>query len=346
MLKKTLFTLILVALLPMGSALAFNTGGGGDAGDTGGGSAPADPGPVEPKRVVAFGDSITRGFGATPYSFYLQQLFDANGCNVRVINEGKDSETTIGGVGRIGSVLSRHQPHYILIMEGANDARSGLSANGTANNIGSMMDQSGAAGAVPIVSTITPNTEGGSENRAIPEVFNPAIADQAARRGVTLVDNYNALAGNNWDAYNFDGLHMTNSGQQVIANQFFAVLPCGGGGGGSGGGGGGCFIATAAYGSLLEPHVSLLREFRDSFLLTNSGGQKFVSLYYTYSPPIARAINDSEILKGGVRILLLPLIGIAYLLVNGLWYLLPAGMILLCLVGIGGLKRVRGVRSA
>lgn len=345
MLKKTLLILLLVALLPVGSAFAFNIpSGGGDTGDPED-SAPAEPDPVEPTRVVAFGDSITRGFGATAYSVYLQQLFDAQGCNVSVINEGKNSETTIGGVGRIGSVLSTHQPHYILIMLGANDARSGLSATGAAANIGSMMDQSGAAGAIPIVSNITPNTEGGSENRAIPETYNPLIATEAANRGVTLVDNYNALAGNNWDAYNYDGLHLTNSGQQILANQFFAVLPCGGGGSG-GGGGGGCFIATAAYGSLLEPHVALLREFRDSFLLTTGPGQKFVSLYYSYSPPIARVINDSEILKSGVRILLVPLIGIAYLLVNGLWYLLPAGMILLCLMGIAGLKRVRGVRSA
>jgi hypothetical protein len=38
----------------------------------------------------------------------------------------------------------------------------------------------------------------------------------------------------------------------------------------SGGGGGGCFIATAAFGSYVEPNVKLLRDFRDHYLLTSA----------------------------------------------------------------------------
>jgi hypothetical protein len=34
-----------------------------------------------------------------------------------------------------------------------------------------------------------------------------------------------------------------------------------------GGGGGGCFISTATYGSQLEPHVKVLQEFIDRFLV-------------------------------------------------------------------------------
>ena len=80
----------------------------------------------------------------------------------------------------------------------------------------------------------------------------------------------------------------------------------------SGGGGSGCFIATAAYGSLAEPHVKILRNFRDRFLITNTIGKSFVRLYYQYSPPFANLVAKHDILKRVVRITLFPLVGISW----------------------------------
>ena len=77
---------------------------------------------------------------------------------------------------------------------------------------------------------------------------------------------------------------------------------------GGGGGGGGCFIATAAFGSYLEPHVKVLRNFRDRCLLTNSPGQAFVKFYYRHSPPIADVIRKHASLKYATRVALFPLI--------------------------------------
>ncbi len=79
---------------------------------------------------------------------------------------------------------------------------------------------------------------------------------------------------------------------------------------------GGCFIATAAYGSLMEPHVKILRQFRDVFLKPSAIGQKFVSAYYRYSPPVADFIAKHDGLRAVVRVALLPLIGMSYMLLN------------------------------
>ncbi len=74
------------------------------------------------------------------------------------------------------------------------------------------------------------------------------------------------------------------------------------------GGASGCFIATAAYGSYLEPHVMVLRHFRDEVLLQSVAGTAFVKFYYRYSPPIADYIAEHAILRMMMRVALTPLI--------------------------------------
>lgn len=77
-----------------------------------------------------------------------------------------------------------------------------------------------------------------------------------------------------------------------------------------------CFIATAVYGSNLEPEVLLLRRFRNHYLLTNQLGREAVDLYYNLSPPAADYIRRHEWLKPVVRLSLLPFIGMAHLFVD------------------------------
>ena len=81
-----------------------------------------------------------------------------------------------------------------------------------------------------------------------------------------------------------------------------------------GGGGGGCFIATAAFGSYMEPDVMVLRNFRDEHLLTNSLGRKFVDFYYKHSPPVAHVIARHEGLRTATRWALSPVVyGVKYI---------------------------------
>ena len=93
----------------------------------------------------------------------------------------------------------------------------------------------------------------------------------------------------------------------------------------SGGGKSGCFIATAAYGSYLDPHVMVLRHFRDDVLLQSDLGTAFVHFYYKYSPPIADFIAQHDTLRMIFRLALTPLIfGAEYPLAAGFLFTFAA----------------------
>jgi hypothetical protein len=77
---------------------------------------------------------------------------------------------------------------------------------------------------------------------------------------------------------------------------------------GAAGGKSGCFIATAAYGSDMNPHVWKLRIFRDQYLHGSAVGDKFVDLYYTYSPFVADFIGQHEWAKTATRMFLWPVV--------------------------------------
>ena len=79
----------------------------------------------------------------------------------------------------------------------------------------------------------------------------------------------------------------------------------------------GCIIATATYGSELSPEVQFLRGFRDNTVLKTFAGKNFMIVfnawYYSFSPRVASAITVNYALRGFMKILLYPLIGILHL---------------------------------
>ena len=100
-------------------------------------------------------------------------------------------------------------------------------------------------------------------------------------------------------------------------------------GGGGGGGGGGCFIATAAYGSSMAKDVTVLREFRDKYLVTDPLGRVLVRLYYIYSPSAANYITRHESLRMVTRMALTPIVYAIKYPATALFVLASAGFIVI-----------------
>lgn len=100
-----------------------------------------------------------------------------------------------------------------------------------------------------------------------------------------------------------------------------------------------CFIATAASGNSMAPHVKILREFRDRFLLTNSVGKALVDFYYIYSPAVADFITKHSKLKIIIRLSLLPIVGMSWIVLT-LGLIPTLAFILLFIFSLNSLVRV------
>lgn len=78
----------------------------------------------------------------------------------------------------------------------------------------------------------------------------------------------------------------------------------------------GCIIATATYGSELSLEVQFLRGFRDNTVLITFAGRNFMAVfdawYYSFSPKLASTITGNDALRGFMKTLLYPLIGILH----------------------------------
>lgn len=73
-----------------------------------------------------------------------------------------------------------------------------------------------------------------------------------------------------------------------------------------------CFIATAAYGTDLDPRLDTLRAFRDRLLLKRPAGRAFVNWYYSWSPRAAHWLWYRPAARAAVRTALIPVLGLAH----------------------------------
>jgi lysophospholipase L1-like esterase len=70
-------------------------------------------------KVLAFGDSITYGYGVDKEKNYPSQLSSL--LQTEVINEGVNGEVTREGLKRLPSLLEKHKPQILIICHGGND---------------------------------------------------------------------------------------------------------------------------------------------------------------------------------------------------------------------------------
>ena len=85
----------------------------------------------QPVRILAFGDSLTQGYGVPPgmeFPARLEKALNAKGLDVTVINAGVSGETTAGGLARADWLLGDGQsgPDAVILELGANDGLRGL----------------------------------------------------------------------------------------------------------------------------------------------------------------------------------------------------------------------------
>lgn len=99
---------------------------------------------AQPVRVLAFGDSLTQGYGVPPGTEFparLERALNAKGLDVTVINAGVSGETSAGGLARVDWLLGdgKNGPDAAIVELGANDGLRGLSSVEMEKNLDSIL---------------------------------------------------------------------------------------------------------------------------------------------------------------------------------------------------------------
>lgn len=103
---------------------------------------------AEPVTLLAFGDSLTQGYGLDPEDGFVSQLQSwlvAQGAEVEVINGGVSGDTTAGGAARIAWSMT-DDIDAVIVALGGNDLLRGIDPAETRANLDTILTVIDAAG--------------------------------------------------------------------------------------------------------------------------------------------------------------------------------------------------------
>jgi len=146
--------------------------------------------------ILAFGDSLTAGYGVARGAGYperLQQKLDSLGYKYRVVGMGISGDTTSGGRARMKVALAA-KPTIVILELGANDGLRGLPIAQTQANLEDMIKQFQQGGAKVVLAGMTLPRNLGA---AYVKPFEDAFRDLAKKYNLPLIPFFlEGVAGN------------------------------------------------------------------------------------------------------------------------------------------------------
>jgi acyl-CoA thioesterase-1 len=154
------------------------------------------PAPDSRPVILAFGDSLTAGYGVPSGSGYpdlLQRKLDGLGYKYHVVGMGISGDTTSGGRARIRYALAA-KPAIVILELGANDGLRGLPVTQMQMNLEEMIKEFQRAGAKVILAGMTLPR---NYTAAYVKTFEDVFRDLAKKYNLPLIPFFlDGVAGN------------------------------------------------------------------------------------------------------------------------------------------------------
>jgi acyl-CoA thioesterase I len=171
------------------------------------------------KRILAFGDSLTAGFGLAAEDALPAQLkkrLAADGHDAEVINGGVSGDTTASGLARLDYALSGGGVDIAVLELGANDMLRGLPPAEARANLAKMIETFQSKGVTVILAAMVSSNNWGQAYR---QDFDSIYPDLAAKYGVTMVPFFMEGVWGDPKLLIGDGLHPNPTGVAKVVTK-------------------------------------------------------------------------------------------------------------------------------